>query len=293
VNRLARFGLATMIVTESATLAGIEPFATWNTPIAWTGFILFADGVVSNARGTSWIRSAPREFVFLAIASIPLWLVFEFYNLYVANWYYTGLSENRALRLFGFAWAFATIWPAIFEGAELIAVWRGSRTAPRATALTRTPPGSPGLAALSIVCGAVLLLWPLLWPSPLLAAPVFLGFIFLLDPLNERLGAESLSADLRSGNHDRLWNLLLSGFLCGFLWEFWNYWARGKWHYAVPIMENFKIFEMTVPGYFGFPPFAVECFTMYVFARALAARVMAPSGRAASRTANPGRTIAL
>jgi hypothetical protein len=61
----------------------------------------------------------------------------------------------------------------------------------------------------------------------------------------------------------------------------------------VPIMENFKIFEMPVPGYFGFPPFAVECFTMYVFARALAARVMAPSGRAASRTANPGRTIAL
>ena len=29
-----------------------------------------------------------------------------------------------------------------------------------------------------------------------LAAPVWLGFIFLLDPINARLGAESLWADL-------------------------------------------------------------------------------------------------
>ena len=46
-------GLAIMIVSEAATLAGIEPFASWNTPICWTGFILFADAVVYRARGTS------------------------------------------------------------------------------------------------------------------------------------------------------------------------------------------------------------------------------------------------
>ena len=64
-------------------------------------------------------------------------------------------------------------------------------------------------------------------------------------------------------------NLLLSGLLCGVLWEFWNYWSRRKWHYTVPIMEDVKIFEMPLPGYFGFPAFAVECFTMYVFVRAV------------------------
>ena len=63
-------------------------------------------------------------------------------------------------------------------------------------------------------------------------------------------------------------NLVLSGFLCGMLWEFWNYWSRAKWHYTVPIMEHLKIFEMPVPGYLGFPAFALECFTMYVFLRA-------------------------
>ena len=60
---------------------------------------------------------------------------------------------------------------------------------------------------------------------------------------------------------------MLSGFLCGMLWEFWNFWSRAKWHYTVPIMERLKIFEMPVPGYLGFPAFALECFTMYVFLR--------------------------
>jgi hypothetical protein len=102
-----------------------------------------------------------------------------------------------------------------------------------------------------------------------LAAPVWLGFVFLLDPINARLGGESLLADWRAGRADRLTNLALSGLLCGVLWEFWNYWSGAKWHYSVPIMEHVKIFEMPLPGYLGFPAFAVECFTMYVFVRAL------------------------
>ena len=57
------------------------------------------------------------------------------------------------------------------------------------------------------------------------------------------------------------------------LWEFWNYQSRAKWHYTVPIMERVKIFEMPLPGYFGFPPFALECFTMYVFARIVVVRL--------------------
>jgi len=108
-----------------------------------------------------------------------------------------------------------------------------------------------------------------------LAAPVWLGFIFLLDPINARLGGESLSEDWRAGRPDRLLNLILSGFLCGVLWEFWNYWSRAKWHYTVPIMERVKIFEMPLPGYVGFAAFALECFTMYVFVR----RVVTRGGR--------------
>ena len=117
--------------------------------------------------------------------------------------------------------------------------------------------------------GAAMLSWPIVWPSPYLAAPVFLGFVFLLDPLNARAGDESLLRDIRKGDYSRLINLLIAGFICGGLWEFWNYWARAKWIYTVPIVGDIKIFEMPVLGYFGFPPFALECFTMYVFVRRL------------------------
>lgn len=265
-------GLAVMIGSQASTLARLEPFYSWNTPICWSGFILFADSVVYRARGRSWMRSAPREFALLALASIPLWLVFEGYNLFLGNWNYTGLPENWWLRMFGYGWAFATITPAIFEGAELVGLLRnpaGATPEPASAGLPRTEGGfaiGSGLA-LSIAVGVVMLIVPFLAPAQVaryLAAPVFLGFIFLLEPINRWLGAESL-------DRRRVCNLLASGLLCGVLWEFWNYWAGAKWHYTVPIMERLKIFEMPLPGYFGFPPFAVECFVMYVFVRTLVA----------------------
>jgi hypothetical protein len=297
MNLTAWIGLGITIGSEAATLARIEPFWSWNTPIAWTGFILFADGVVWQARRNSWIRSNGREFIWLALASVPLWLVFEGYNRIIRNWYYTGLPENFALRMFGYAWSFATIWPAIFEGAELVAILRaGEAERPNLPA----PPAPPALPTLPVAVGAVMLALPFVVPAPVavyMAAPVWLGFIFLLDPLNARIGGDSLLADLRAGRSDRLINLAVSGLLCGVLWEFWNYWAGAKWHYTVPIMENTKVFEMPVPGYLGFPAFALECFTMYVFARAIFLRFTYVGSAGLSRTetdrAQLGRTIAL
>ena len=71
------------------------------------------------------------------------------------------------------------------------------------------------------------------------------------------------------GSFNRVASLLASGFVCGILWEFWNYWAISKWTYTVPYLGNVKIFEMPVLGYLGFPPFAVECWAIYIFCRSL------------------------
>ena len=142
----------------------------------------------------------------------------------------------------------------------------------------------------SVVVGAALLIAPFVvsrGTARYMAAPVWLGFILLLDPINMRLGGESLWTDWRAGRRDRTINLMLSGMLCGVLWEFWNYWAYAKWHYTVPIMERWKIFEMPVPGYFGFAPFALECFTMYVFVRSL----FSYAGRRLPRPAEAGRYL--
>src|SRR5258705_11460004 len=156
-----------MVISEAATIATLEPFWSWNTPIAWTGFLVFADAVVWQARRDSWIRSAPAEFALLALISIPLWMLFEGYNLVIRNWHYVGLPENTALRYFGYAWSFATIWPALFLGADLISVVRGSQSAGGAG-----PPVLPALPALpallTAAAGGVLLAAPFL-VSPFLA----------------------------------------------------------------------------------------------------------------------------
>jgi hypothetical protein len=272
--RHALIGLVILVVSEAAMFARIEPFWTWHTPIAWTAYILLVDGIVYTKRGSSWLMTHHREFFFLAAVSIPLWLVFEGYNLFIRNWHYINLPQNPIVRYLSYAWAFATISPGIFQTAELVSMLRGGvQSLPRRSA-TREG-GATGdyrlstIDCLSIAIGAAMLVWPIVWPSPYLAAPVFLGFIFLLDPINARAGDESLLRDFRAGSYNRLVSLLIGGFICGGLWEFWNYWARAKWIYTVPIFGDIKIFEMPVIGYFGFPPFALECFTMYVFIRRL------------------------
>jgi hypothetical protein len=261
-------GLFIIVLSQAATIARIQPFYTWHTPIAWTGYILFVDGLVWKRRGNSWISDSRAELLFLAFVSVPLWVVFELYNKYsIHNWHYIGLPEFLPLRYVGYAWSFATIFPAIFITGELVSSLR-DRRAPetRAEAPRRQAPGPLGW--LSVVVGLAFLVGPVLWPSPYLAALVFLGFALLLDPLNALAGAESILGDLREGRYSRLINLLIAGLVCGVLWETWNYWAGSKWKYDVPIMPNARIFEMPVPGYAGFPPFAVECFTMYVAVRA-------------------------
>src|SRR5581483_10136919 len=150
-------GAAIIIVSQIATFAQIEPFWSWNTPICWTGFILLADDLVWRARGQSWLRSAPGEFGALAIASIGLWVVFEGYNRFIRNWYYVGLPDNPVLRYFGYAWSFGTIWPAIFEAADLIAVWRrGSSVEPNRPIVSAE--SWPPYSAISIGIGAAMLI---------------------------------------------------------------------------------------------------------------------------------------
>ena len=96
---------------------------------------------------------------------------------------------------------------------------------------------------------------------------MWIGFILLLDPLNAHRAEESITGDWRAGHKGRLINLLVAGLICGLVWEFWNYWAQAKWIYNVPILPQVKLFEMPIVGFGGFPPFALECFAMYVTVR--------------------------
>jgi len=251
-------GLIIIITAEILLLLKVKPVMIFFTPLVWTGYILFVDNLILKLRGESLIYNRRKEFFLMLPISVALWLVFEFYNLFLDNWHYTNLPEKTWIRLFGYTWSFATIWPAILETAELFRVLHifdkikiGERSI------------SPKILRTSIGLGVILLVIPIAFPSTYLAVLVWLGFIFLLGPINYFFRTNSLFRDLEKGRLTILLSLFLSGLTCGLLWEFWNYWALSKWIYTVPILESVKIFEMPVIGYLGFLPFAVECYIMY------------------------------
>jgi len=256
------FGIMALAAAELLMFRGIEPVATYFTPIAWSCYILIADAAVFAVTGRSRLHDAPLTLARMALLSIPLWLIFEAYNLRLCNWVYVGVPAGWPVALIGYGWSFATITPAIFETSDLV------------QALLPVLPGEPrkvpGAAEAAImICGAACLVLPLVLPQSIAAhlfALVWVGFVLLLDPLNRRLGLPSFLGDLSEGFLRRIHGFFLAGWICGWLWEFWNYWAHAKWHYTFPMFQRWKIFEMPAPGYLGFFPFALECFAMYVTA---------------------------
>ena len=260
-------GFGIILVAEVLLFWGNRWVAIFITPIAWTGYLLFIDAAVWSLRGESRLGSTPRHFLSLAFWSVPLWLIFEAYNLRLENWAYVGLPESLLVQCFGSVWSFATIWPAIFETADFLeALGLFRPLAARRLKLSRSTHLGIVLVGLAFVTVPVLV--PLSAGRYLFGA-VWVGFILLLDPLNCYARGRSLLRDLEAGSTSTLYSLLISGLICGILWEFWNYWATAKWVYVFPILQGWKVFEMPLPGYLGFPAFALECFVMYEFLRTL------------------------
>ncbi|HKP38875.1 MAG TPA: hypothetical protein VJT71_18600 [Pyrinomonadaceae bacterium] len=264
-------GLVIMVAAEALLFAGNQFVGHWFTPIVWTGYILFIDAWVFKVKGRSLLMNQRLEFLVVAIVSIAVWWLCEFYNAprfwnsdLELWWHYHNLEPNPYLRRLGYDWAFATIFPAMFETAELFTITILSRSQQRFHVKF-----SRKVLAVFIVIGLASCIVPLVYPSEWFAPVIWLGFIFLVDPVNALRGWPSITGDLSRGDWRRLLSLLASGLLCGFLWEFWNYWALSKWTYTVPYFGNVKLFEMPVLGFLGFPPFAVECWVIYIFLRSL------------------------
>jgi hypothetical protein len=267
-------GLTVIGLAEALLFAGSRLVGEWFIPIVWTGYILFADGLLFRLTGSSFLTTRRAELVLIALASIGCWWLFELYNAprfwrggadrLGLWWRYPNLEPDPWLRRIGYDWAFATIFPAVFLTAELL------RATLCAGLLDRRPLGLPAWARpLSIALGGVAVVLPLLFVSPWLVPLVWVGYALLLEPINERRGAPSWLAEAARGDYRTLASLLLGGLGCGFLWEFWNYWALTKWAYTVPYWGEVTLFEMPVLGYLGFPPFALEAFAMYHFLRSL------------------------
>ncbi len=265
-NKLPLFGyLGIFILITSSLLLifRVRPVTWFYTPLAWTGYILLIDSIVFVRKGHSILTDRPGEMFYMTILSIVCWLIFEAYNVHMKNWHYEGLPEKLWMRWLGYGWSFATIFPGIFETTELVESF-GLLSRFR----IKIKRVSLSIQWSLILLGAVFLVVPLFShtdQAQYMMGLVWMGFILLFDPINYRLNARSILYDWEKGQGNKIFHLMLAGFICGFLWELWNFWAEAKWIYDVPIAQNMKIFEMVLPGYLGFLPFAVECYLMYYF----------------------------
>ena len=235
---------------------------------------------------------------------------------YLDAWRYHHLPPGFARRLAGYFLAFAAISPGMFLAAELYqrlgvrrlrhaskaAAWFAVIGVPAVIALItlalltssdepRMILGSallllgPALAALvrnrtllvtAFAVGVGFTAWALLVRDPIGCMTLWVGLIYLLDPINAKLGAPSLLRDWQAGRWGRTTALCAGGATCGLLWELWNYWAIAKWTYHLPFMgwmEEVRYFEMPWPGFAGFLPFACECWVMLNTVVALLSRV--------------------
>ncbi len=101
--------------------------------------------------------------------------------------------------------------------------------------------------------GVIMVAVPFVVQRPIGTLTLWLGVLFLLDPLNHWLAGRSrwapadgsnagaatnqtLIADWQAGRWGRTLALMAAGATCGFLWEFWNYWAAAKWTYDLPFL---------------------------------------------------------
>jgi hypothetical protein len=272
-------GLLLLITSEYCLYRRIEPFTTWFYCFAWWSYILLADNLLLKLRGRSLLNNRRTEFWGMLPLSVFIWLLFEAYNFVIRNWSYNVAPPQIWQRWPGYALAFSTVLPGIFITSDLVEPLFGSRSgnpASECEILSSIPSTRP--SALLVILGLLLSFAPLVWPQYFFAA-VWLGPIFLLDPLLERVGIRSLSLGISSGDRRRIWSLMLGGLICGIIWEFWNFWAGSKWTYSVPFFGHIKIFEMPVLGFLGFPPFALECWIFYHLLKAIPRQMESSAAR--------------
>ncbi|MFN2500298.1 MAG: hypothetical protein ABR557_14555, partial [Pyrinomonadaceae bacterium] len=154
-------GILIVVLAEILLFSGNKLVGEWFTPIVWTGYILFIDAIVYRVTKRSLLVTDRRELLVIAVISIAAWWL-------------------------GYDWAFATIFPALFETAALFQATLFAGRGPKVSLRLSKP-----MLYVMIAIGAVAVILPLVVLSTWFAPVVWLSFIFLLDPINRLRGQPS------------------------------------------------------------------------------------------------------
>ena len=254
-------GLLLMFVAWASSW-GLLPFPCWIrmwsfTPL-WLGFIVFVNALSTWRLGTCLLIRKPGAFLSLFLISCIFWWYFEFLNRFVQNWYYVGVSELGAVKYTVMAsLAFSTVLPAVMSVNEFLKSTRAFEDAFNFKIREKREVPKPlavGILAVSTLALGLIgiypdLLFPFVWISPL----------FIICSLKVLLGIPNLMEIAARKEFGPLARLSVSGLICGFFWEMWNYLSYPKWVYSIPFVGQCKVFEMPILGYLGYLPFGLEC----------------------------------
>jgi hypothetical protein len=239
---------------------GLDGIRThWGFFPLWLGYCLTVDAITYSRTGSSLLTRSHRAYIGFFVASVPAWWLFELINQRTRNWIYLddgsiGPVEHALLA----SLAFSTVIPAVFGTAELVGSFAWIRRLGPGPRIASTPRVVSGFLITGIAMLALTLAWPrYFYPF------VWLSVFFILEPINHRLGYRTLIEKTSKRDWRAVMSLWVGTLICGFFWEFWNYWSFPKWIYDVPFVGFGRIFEMPVLGYGGYLPFALELFALY------------------------------
>jgi len=224
-----------------------EPLSSFFYVTSWWSYIIFLDSAISWRYGKPLFlnKSLPAAIA----VSCGFWCFFELVNLRLENWFYINVPDRVFFRYCGYLLAYGTVIPAIALTASAARPLFTSLKAPRFTI--------NDYSSHAISLGVILFVLTMIFPEYLFS----LAWVFaipLIDGISYRAGYRSYMADFEQGDMSRFLAALLSGLICGILWETWNSLSPVRWVYTVPFFEHMKVFEMPLPGYIGFLVFGVE-----------------------------------
>jgi hypothetical protein len=259
-------GLLILVSAVIILARGSSFMQTWFYIFAWWPFILILDSWNYRRSGVSPLFKTAHTFFFMLFVSIGVWLIFELFNFRLQNWSYHGLPVEAWQRWLGYSLAFSSVIPAIYELSEL---FRRVRVTGNLNVFSLK--NTPTFRNLCMALGAICLILPMLWPQAFFPL-IWLGFFFLLEPINHRLGNPCFLKELAEKDWKRFWSWVLAGLSAGFAWELFNFWAGSHWEYHLPYLDFGRVFQMPVFGYTGFMPFALEVCVLYTLFRNVFAR---------------------
>ncbi|OGA72816.1 MAG: hypothetical protein A3G81_11985 [Betaproteobacteria bacterium RIFCSPLOWO2_12_FULL_65_14] len=222
--------------------------------VLWVGYIIAMNALAYRRAGHAPLTRRTGWFLALFPASAAMWWLFEYLNQFVANWHYAGVEAADDWDYFvQGTLPFSTVLPALASTQAWLSTF--SRLDSAALPAVRGP---AWFATAALVAGVAALAGMALWPESLFSA-LWLGPLAILAGLQRLVIGESFFAPLARGDWRCVVQPALAALVCGFFWELWNFGSLAKWHYSVPYVQRFELFEMPLLGYAGYIPFGVFC----------------------------------